>query len=97
MAHVVVAPAANDDLDRMIESGHLPANTRRRVGTILRGLEDFPRHGPALRGRWEGFRFLLGPWPWMLIVYAYDEHRDEVQVVTFQDSRSATAATSARR
>ena len=96
MARVIVAPAANDDLDQMIEKLHLPANTRGRVGTILRGLETFPRHGPALHGRWEGFRILLGPWPWMLIVYAFDEDRDEVHVVTFQDSRSATAATSAR-
>lgn len=96
MATVIVAPAASDDLDRMIERVHLPANTRRRVRAILQRLEDFPRQGPALHGRWEGFRFLLGPWPWLLIVYAYDEDRDEVHVVTCQDSRSATAATSAR-
>ena len=95
MANVIVAPAANDDLDRMIERLHLPANTRGRVNAILRGLEDFPRHGPALHGRWQGLRFLLGPWSWMLIVYVYDEHPGEVHVVTFQDARSTTAATSA--
>lgn len=42
------------------------------------------------------FRFVLGPWRWMLIVYAYDEVEDTVAVVTIQDGRSSTAATSGR-
>ncbi|MBI2324371.1 MAG: hypothetical protein HYU87_05375 [Chloroflexi bacterium] len=31
---------------------------------------------------WRGFRFLLGPWRWMLIVYVFIEDDDRVVVVT---------------
>jgi hypothetical protein len=40
----------------------------------------------------QGFRFILGPWPWMLLVYVYDSVLDQVAVVTIQDARSARAA-----
>jgi hypothetical protein len=50
--------------------------------------------GPALRGRWEGFRFILGPWRWMLIVYVYLEDEDRVIVVGIHDARTSGAATS---
>jgi hypothetical protein len=53
--------------------------------------------GPALTGRWEGFRFLLGPWRWMLLVYICVEAEDRVVVVTIQDARSATSVTTAGR
>jgi len=59
-------------------------------------LAAFPRLGPALAGRWQGLRFVLGPWPWMLIVYSWDEAADQVSVITIQDARSASAATGAR-
>lgn len=36
------------------------------------------------------YRFLLGPWRWMLIVYVYDAQADEVTVVGFEDARSAS-------
>ena len=49
--------------------------------------------GPALNGRWEGFRFLLGPWRWLLLVYVVIESEDRIVVVTIQDARSSTAAT----
>lgn len=48
--------------------------------------------GPALEGRWDGFRFLLGPWRWLLLVYVFIESGDRVVVVTVQDGRSASAA-----
>jgi hypothetical protein len=51
--------------------------------------------GAELSGRWSPFRFVLGPWRWLLIVYAYDEDEDLVVVVTIQDARSSSAATSA--
>jgi hypothetical protein len=57
-------------------------------------LAGFPRLGPGLMGRWHGFRFILGPWPWMLLVYVYDSALEQVAVVTIQNSRSARAATS---
>lgn len=93
MATVVVAESARVDLNRLILTHGLPASTRERVRTALSPLAEFPLLGPALTGRWQGLRFILGPWPWMLLVYAHDEARDQVSVVTIQDSRSARAAT----
>ena len=62
----------------------------------LRPLQRYPLMGPALSGRWEGFRFLLGPWRWMLLVYVLLEDEDRVVVVTARDGRSSAAATAAR-
>jgi hypothetical protein len=86
---------AVEDLERLILTHSLPGDTRQRVVRSLRPLQRFPRIGHALDGRWSRFRFVLGPWRWLLIVYAYDEQRDEVLVVTMQDARSFSAATSA--
>jgi plasmid stabilization system protein ParE len=93
MASVELARAAVDDLDALVRSHSLPADTRGRVVRSLRALQRFPRIGQALSGRWEGFRFLLGPWRWMLFVYVYLEEEDRVVVVTIQDARSATSVT----
>ena len=93
MASVELAHAAVDDLDALIRSHSLPADTRARVVRSLRPLQRFPRMGQALSWRWEGFRFLLGPWRWMLFVYVYLEAEDRVVVVTIQDARSATSVT----
>jgi hypothetical protein len=51
-----------------------------------------PLLGPALEGPWEGFRFLLGPWRWLVIVYVFIAPEDRVVAVTIQDARSSTAA-----
>ena len=96
MARVFVAPGASADLTHLIASHHLPRNTRDRVKARLAQLADFPRRGGELAGRWEGFRYIQGPWPWMLIIYAFDEEADRVNVVTIQDSRTAGAATGDR-
>jgi plasmid stabilization system protein ParE len=96
MATVVVAETARADLDTMILTHSLPASTRDRVRTALDSLAAFPLIGPALTGRWHGLRFILGPWPWMLLIYQYDEANDRVAIVTIQDSRSARAATGQR-
>jgi plasmid stabilization system protein ParE len=96
VATVVVAETAKRDLEALIVTHSLPASTRDRVRTALAPLKEFPLLGPALRGRWQGLRFILGPWPWMLLVYEYDEASDEVSVVTIQDSRSSRAATTQR-
>jgi hypothetical protein len=93
VARVELAVAAVEDLDRLIRTHSLPANTRARVAASLRSLERFPRIGPELGGRWDGFRFVLGPWRWLLLVYMYVEAEDRVVVVTIQDARSSTAAT----
>jgi hypothetical protein len=93
---VELAAAAVQDLDGLIRTHSLPADTRSRVARSLRALERFPLLGPALEGRWDGFRFLLGPWRWLVIVYVYFEREDRVVVVTIQDARSSTAATGHR-
>lgn len=94
MATVVVTPTALADLERLVRTLSLPATTRQRVVSSLRTLERFPLIGAPLVGHWARFRFILGPWRWMLIVYVYDEAADRVAVVTIHDARSATSATS---
>lgn len=95
MPTVVVAPRAAEDLERIITSNELPADARSRVRSLLAPLAEFPRMGSPLGGRWEGFRYLLGPWPWMLLLYVFDEEQDLVAVTTIQDARMRDAATSA--
>jgi hypothetical protein len=94
VAGVRLSVVAVEDLDRMIVTHSLPADTRSRVRRSLRALERFPRLGRELEGRWSPFRFILGPWRWLLIVYVYDEVEDVVLVATIQDARSSSAATS---
>lgn len=89
MAPVELAHTAVEDLDRMIVTHSLPPDTRARVAISLGGLERFPLMGPALGGRWRGFRCLLGPWRWMILVYVHLEDEDRVVVVTVQDGRSS--------
>lgn len=92
MPRVELAAAAIEDLDELIRTHSLPADTRSRVARSLRALERFPLLGAALEGRWDGFRFVLGPWRWLVIVYVYIESEDRVVVVTVQDARSSTSA-----
>jgi plasmid stabilization system protein ParE len=97
MASVELARAAIEDLETLIRTHSLPADTRARVARSLRPLERFPLMGPGLTGRWKGFRFLLGPWRWLLLVYVYREAEDRVIVVTIQDARSAVSPTATSR
>lgn len=96
MTEVRLSAVAVADLDRLILTHSLPSDTRARVKYSLRTLERFPRMGRELEGRWAPFRFILGPWRWLLIVYFYDEQEDLVLVVTMQDARSSLAATAGR-
>ncbi|HEX3268383.1 MAG TPA: type II toxin-antitoxin system RelE/ParE family toxin [Gaiellaceae bacterium] len=96
MARVELAAAAVEDLERLILTHSLPANTKARVQRTLRPLERFPLLGAELGRRWEGLRFVLGPWRWMVVVYAYLEDENRVVVVTIQDGRSSTAPTGSR-
>lgn len=93
MARVELVQAAVDDLDRLIAVLSLPSDTRDRVRRSLTPLAEFPRLGPELAGRWQGTRFVLGPWRWMLLVYEYLESEDRVVVLTIQDARSSSTAT----
>ncbi len=93
MARVSLTRVAVEDLDRLIAALSLPADTRERVRTSLGPLSRFPLLGPELEGRWQGMRFLLGPWRWMLLVYEYRPDEDLVVVLTIRDARSSSAAT----
>ncbi len=79
----------------MILTHSLPVNTKARVKRSLQALERFPRLGRELEGQWAPLRLVLGPWRWLLIVYFYDESRDAVLILTMQDARSSSAATTA--
>lgn len=96
MARVELSRAAVEDLDRLIRSHSLPPDTRVRLKRSLRPLERLPLIGAALEGPWSGFRFVLGPWRWMILVYAYLELEDRVVIVTIQDGRSSRFASSRR-
>ena len=96
MAHVELSAAAVEDLERLITTHSLPPDTKARVRHRLRTLERFPLLGAPLSGRWSGFRFVLGPWRWLVIVYVHLEGDDRVVVVTIQDGRASRAPTSAR-
>ncbi len=92
MARVLVSPTAEADLEEMIATHSLPADTRSRVRRAIEPLARFPLLGAPLVGRWDSYRFILGPWRWMLIVYAYDSGTDVVAIATIQDGRAANAA-----
>lgn len=93
MPRVELSRRAVQNLDQLIRTHSLPADTRARVRTVLRPLGTFPELGRELPGRWADHRVLLGPWRWMLLVYRLDLTDDRVVVVTIQDARSSTAAT----
>ena len=97
MARVELAASAVEDLRALVRTHSLPEDATARVVRSLRPLERFPLLGPPLTGRWDGFRFVLGPWRWMLLVYVALEPEDRVVVVTIQDARSSTAVTASRR
>ena len=93
MATVVATQRAASDLAWLIATHDLPGDTRGRVRHSLSQLETFPLSGRRLEGRWQGLRVILGPWPWMLLVYLYEEQQDTATVIAIHDARSASAAT----
>jgi plasmid stabilization system protein ParE len=97
VARVELARSAVEDLDALILTHSLPADTRERVARSLRSLERFPHIGAPLGGAWARFRFILGPWRWLIIVYLHVEQENRVVVVTIQDGRSANSPASADR
>lgn len=91
MAHLIVSAHAREDLARLLASHCLPSNTRRRVAESVEHLRFAPQAGQALEGDWEGFRYVFGPWRWMVIVYHYWDEVDAVAIVAIYDGRSASA------
>jgi hypothetical protein len=94
VADVGLSSEAVEDLDRLIITHSLPADTRSRVKRSLGALERFPRIGRELDGPWFPMRLTLGPWRWLLIIYIYEEQEDSVVVVSFEDARSSHSVTS---
>ncbi len=94
MPSVELTATAARNIDALIETHELPADTLARVLGSLEPLATFPLAGRALHGAWAGFRLLIGPWPWMLLVYLFDDVTDRVLVVTVQDARRASSTTS---
>lgn len=92
MARIVVTPRARRDIDEAIPALGLPADTWARVARSLRLLERFPLAGRALGGRWGETRFVLGPWPWMILLYSFDREAEVLYVVAMHDARSSSAA-----
>ena len=95
MARVLVTPRAIEDLRSLSAALGLAPGALERVQRSLRILERFPGAGRELTGRWAGTRFLVGPWPWMILDYVHDEADDAVYVVAVHDGRSASSATGA--
>jgi plasmid stabilization system protein ParE len=84
---------ALSELDQLVLSHHLPPDTRDRIESSARPLERFPRFGPEIGELPDGaeLRFLIGPWPWLVIVYLYLEAEDRIGVVAIEDGRAATS------
>ncbi len=81
-------------LDRLVLTHSLPADTRARVEASARPLERFPLLGPEIRTLEEGsLRFLIGPWPWLLIIYLYVEAEERIVIVSVEDGRAAQSTT----
>jgi len=91
MTTVVVTPTAAQDLKTLITSHSLPTDTIERFKRSIDALRGFPLIGATLEGPWARYRFVLGPWRWMLVVYVYDEAFDRVAITTVQDGRSSRA------
>ena len=97
MTRVELAATAVEDLNAMIVTHSLPANTRQRVKRSLRSLEVAPRIGPELGGPWAGFRSSSALWRWMILVHLLIEEEDRAVVIIVRDARSSSAATNPRR
>lgn len=93
MARVVLALQAHRDLKDLITTHSLPDDTPRRLRPLWI-LRDFPAIGRELGGRWQGYRFPLGPWRWMVVVYRFDQENDAAIVLRIYDGRSGTSPTS---
>jgi hypothetical protein len=84
-------------VEEAISALSLPDDAWARVARSLRTLETFRLAGAELGGRWAPSRFVLGPWPWMVLLYSYEESSDRVYVVAMHDGRSATSAPAVER
>jgi len=92
VAQIIVTPQAQRDVEAAAAALELPGDRWARIARSLRVLKTFPLAGPKLEGRWAPLRFVLGPWPWMILLYRYDRSSDKVFVIAMHDARSANSA-----
>ncbi len=99
MARLEWSESALLGLDRLRLTHSLPADTRERIEASAAPLARFPRLGPELRALPDGgeLRFLIGPWPWLIVVYLYVEADDRVVIASIEDGRAATATIAEHR
>lgn len=86
-------------MDRLILTHALPADTRGRIKASLQPLARFPRLGPEITRLETGeeLRFVVGPWPWLILVYLYDEGDERATVVSAEDGRAAASTITRHR
>ena len=84
MARLAWSEQALSGLDQLVQTHSLPADTRNRIEESAQPLERFPRFGPELGKTADGaeLRFLIGPWPWLVIVYLHLESENQIVVVS---------------
>jgi len=90
---IEVTLQARDELRALVATRDLPTDAREQISRSLRTLEQFPRAGRKLFGRWKDCRALIGPWGWLIVVYVYLEVEDRAIGVAFHDARTSDAAT----
>ena len=91
MARVELTEGAVEGLDRLILTHSLPADTKERLRRSLHPLGRFPRLGAEIDERRPDERFLIGPWPWLVVAYEYREQEGRVVVLSIEDARSSQA------
>ena len=96
MARVVVTQTAARDLRALMRTHRLPENTIERFRRSIRPLADFPELGGELGGAFAPWRFLLGPWRWMIVIYRFYPERDLVAILAVVDGRTSTSPTAQR-
>ena len=89
---------ALSNLNRLVLTHSLPNDTRERIEASAQPLERLPRIGPEIRTLADGsLRFLIGPWPWLLIIYLYLEADERVVIVSIEDGRTADSTITRER
>ena len=93
MARLEWSERALATLDQLVLTHSLPTDTRLRIETSARPLARFPRIGPQVRDLPGGaeLRFLIGPWPWLVIVYVFFASENRVVIASVEDGRSAVS------
>lgn len=85
-------------LERLVLTHSLPPDTRDRIEASAQPLRRFPLIGPEIRAVADGsLRFLIGPWPWLVIVYLYIETDERAVIVSVEDGRAATSTIARER